>query len=98
VLAEIEALACARGARPETLAGLTAAGNLGEGAEAADSVALLAGAARAARLDAPALDGLAALLEGRIGPEQWTATFTEPPSPPRSPGSVPRPAQAGVGS
>jgi hypothetical protein len=49
-----------------------------------DSVPLLASAARAAQLDAPALDGLAALVEGRIDPHQWAATVTEPPSPKRS--------------
>jgi hypothetical protein len=41
-------------------------------------VPLLAGAARAAQLDTPALDGLAALVEGRIDPHQWAATVTEP--------------------
>ena len=57
---------------------------LGQGTEAVDSVPLLASAARAAQLDAPALDGLAALVEGRIDPDQWAATVTEPPSPKRS--------------
>ncbi len=52
---------------------------LGQGPEAVDSVALLASAAREARLQSPALDGLAALLEGRIAPDQWAATVTEPP-------------------
>jgi glycerol-3-phosphate dehydrogenase (NAD(P)+) len=51
---------------------------LGQAAEAVDSVPLLATAARDARLEAPALDGLAALVEGRIAPERWTATVTEP--------------------
>ena len=51
---------------------------LGQTAEAVDSVALLAGAAREARLDSPALDGLAALVDGRIEPERWAATVTEP--------------------
>jgi hypothetical protein len=41
-------------------------------------VPLLAAAARNARLDTPALDGLAALVEGRIEPEQWTETVTQP--------------------
>ena len=45
---------------------------------------LLASAARAAQLDTPALDGLAALVEGRIDPHQWAATVTEPPRPKRS--------------
>ena len=115
VFAEIDALARARGGRPETFAGVAGAGALvasvvdsgsrnhragellaqgvpaaeighalGHGTEAVDSVPLLASAARAAQLDAPALDGLAALVEGRIDPHQWAATVTEPPSPKRS--------------
>jgi glycerol-3-phosphate dehydrogenase (NAD(P)+) len=51
---------------------------LGHAAEAVDSVPLLAEAARNARLDTPALDGLAALVEGRIEPERWTETITQP--------------------
>jgi glycerol-3-phosphate dehydrogenase len=51
---------------------------LGRNAEAVDSVPLLATVARDARLDTPALQGLAALVEGRIEPERWTATVTEP--------------------
>jgi glycerol-3-phosphate dehydrogenase (NAD(P)+) len=51
---------------------------LGRSAEAVDSVPLLANVARDARLEAPALQGLAALVEGRIEPERWTATVTEP--------------------
>ena len=54
---------------------------LGHAAEAVDSVPLLAEAARAARLQAPALDGLAALLEGRIEPERWAATVSQPARP-----------------
>ncbi len=52
---------------------------LGQAAEAVDSVPLLASVARDARLATPALEGLAALVEGRIEPERWTATVTEPP-------------------
>jgi 1-acyl-sn-glycerol-3-phosphate acyltransferase len=52
---------------------------LGHAAEAVDSVPLLVDAARQAHLDTPALDGLAALLEGRIEPERWAATVTAPP-------------------
>ena len=51
---------------------------LGQAAEAVDSVPLLASAARGAGVDTPALDGLAALVEGRIEPERWTATVAEP--------------------
>ncbi len=50
---------------------------LGGRLEALDSAPLLPGAAHRARLEAPALDGLAALVEGRIAPEQWAATVTE---------------------
>ena len=57
---------------------------IGQSAEAVDSVPLLATAAREAQVAAPALDGLAALLEGRIGPDQWAATVTEPPRRSRS--------------
>jgi 1-acyl-sn-glycerol-3-phosphate acyltransferase len=52
---------------------------LGQAAEAVDSVPLLANVARDSRVEAPALEGLAALVEGRIEPERWTATVTEPP-------------------
>jgi len=51
---------------------------IGSAAEAVDSVPLLARAAREAKLDSPALDGLAALVEGRMEPERWAATVTEP--------------------
>ncbi len=51
---------------------------LGQTAEAVDAVPLLANVARDARLETPALDSLAALVEGRIEPERWTATVTQP--------------------
>ena len=51
---------------------------IGHTAEAVDSVGLLASASREAHLDSPALDDLAALVEGRIEPEQWAAAVTEP--------------------
>jgi glycerol-3-phosphate dehydrogenase (NAD(P)+) len=115
VFAEIDALARARGGRPETFAGLAGTGApvatvaddgsrnrragellaqgvpaaeignaLGQGTEAVDAVPLLATAAREAHLEAPALDGLAALVEGRIEPEQWAAAVSEPAGPKRS--------------
>jgi glycerol-3-phosphate dehydrogenase (NAD(P)+) len=56
---------------------------LGQSAEAVDSVPLLAHVARDADLEAPALEGLAALVEGRIEPERWTAEVTEPRRPRR---------------
>jgi glycerol-3-phosphate dehydrogenase (NAD(P)+) len=51
---------------------------LGRAVEAVDSVPLLASAARSVHLESPALEGLAALVEGRIEPEAWAATVTEP--------------------
>jgi glycerol-3-phosphate dehydrogenase (NAD(P)+) len=51
--------------------------------EAVDSVPLLANAARDARIETPALEGLAALVEGRIEPDRWTATVTQPVRPKR---------------
>ena len=114
VFAEVDALARARGGRPETFAGLAGAGDLvatvvsersrnrragellaqgvpaaeidsalGHPVEAVDSAPLLVSAARDADIETPALDGLAALIEGRIEPEQWTATVTEPARPRR---------------
>ena len=56
---------------------------LGHAVEGVDAAPLLATAARDARLETPALDSLTALIEGRIEPEQWTATVTEPPRPTR---------------
>jgi glycerol-3-phosphate dehydrogenase (NAD(P)+) len=56
---------------------------LGHTAEAVESAPLLATVARNAQLETPALDSLTALIEGRIEPEQWTATVTEPPRPTR---------------
>jgi glycerol-3-phosphate dehydrogenase (NAD(P)+) len=109
VFAEVDALARARGGRPETFTGLAGAGDLvatvvaagsrnrragellaqgitpeeigavlGQAAEAVDSVPLLATVARDAQLEAPALEGLAALVEGRLDPERWTRGLTEP--------------------
>jgi glycerol-3-phosphate dehydrogenase (NAD(P)+) len=51
---------------------------LGQTAEAVDSVPLLANVARDEHVEAPALNSLAALVEGRIPPERWTATVTDP--------------------
>jgi glycerol-3-phosphate dehydrogenase (NAD(P)+) len=107
VFAEVDALARARGGRPETFAGLAGAGDLvagvvssssrnrragellaqgvpaseigdalGRAVEAVDSAPLLANVARDAHLEAPALESLAALVEGRIEAQQWTATMT----------------------
>jgi len=57
---------------------------LGQAAEAVDSVPLLTTVARDVRLETPALDGLAALVEGRVDPERWTEAVTEPVPPKRS--------------
>ncbi|HWF56565.1 MAG TPA: 1-acylglycerol-3-phosphate O-acyltransferase [Solirubrobacteraceae bacterium] len=51
---------------------------LGHAVEAVDAVPLLTSVAREAGLQTPALDGLAALVDGRIEPEQWTARVTSP--------------------
>ena len=51
---------------------------LGQAAEAVDSIPLLATVARSEHLDAPALESLAAFVEGRIDPERWTETVTDP--------------------
>jgi glycerol-3-phosphate dehydrogenase (NAD(P)+) len=60
---------------------------IGQAAEAVDSVPLLATAAHQAAIESPALDSLAALLDGRIEPDPGAATVTEPPRKKR-PGSV----------
>ncbi|HET6447549.1 MAG TPA: 1-acylglycerol-3-phosphate O-acyltransferase [Conexibacter sp.] len=56
---------------------------LGHVVEAVDTVPLLAARLRAAELSAPATLGLAALVEGRIEPERWTAAVTQPTRRPR---------------
>jgi glycerol-3-phosphate dehydrogenase (NAD(P)+) len=56
---------------------------LGHAVEAVDTVPLLATRLREAQLAAPATLGLAALVEGRLEPEQWTATVTQPARRPR---------------
>jgi glycerol-3-phosphate dehydrogenase (NAD(P)+) len=56
---------------------------LGQTAEAVDAVPLLAHVARDEHVATPALDSLAALVEGRIAPDRWTATITRPGRPRR---------------
>jgi glycerol-3-phosphate dehydrogenase (NAD(P)+) len=51
---------------------------LGHAVEAVDLVPLLAALARDERLEAPAIQNLAALLEGRLAPESWAATVIRP--------------------
>jgi 1-acyl-sn-glycerol-3-phosphate acyltransferase len=57
---------------------------LGHTAEAVDTVPLLATLLREAQLSAPATLGLAALVEGSIEPEHWTAAITQPTRPRRA--------------
>jgi 1-acyl-sn-glycerol-3-phosphate acyltransferase len=56
---------------------------LGHTIEAVDAVPLLAHVAHDEQVDTPALDSLAALVEGRIAPDRWTATITKPTRPRR---------------
>jgi len=51
---------------------------LGQAAEALSSVGLLAGTLRREGMRAPAVEGLAALVEGRIAPDEWAAGVTRP--------------------
>jgi 1-acyl-sn-glycerol-3-phosphate acyltransferase len=53
---------------------------LGHVVEAVDLVPLLADLGRNEQLDLPAIESLAALLDGRIDPAGWTATVTRPAS------------------
>jgi glycerol-3-phosphate dehydrogenase (NAD(P)+) len=48
---------------------------LGQAVEAVDAIPLLAGALREAHVRAPTVDGLAALIEGRIEPDRWSQTI-----------------------
>ena len=99
VFAEVDALARLRGGRPETFAGLAGAGDLVATVVASGSRNRRAGEllsqgvspqeiemilGRDANLQTPAIDGLAALDEGRIDAGRWTATVTEPVRPKRS--------------
>jgi glycerol-3-phosphate dehydrogenase (NAD(P)+) len=51
---------------------------LGQTAEAVDAIPLLAAVARNEQLSAPAIEGLAAFVEGRLEPDSWTALVTDP--------------------
>jgi glycerol-3-phosphate dehydrogenase (NAD(P)+) len=51
---------------------------LGQTAEAVDTIPLLATVARNERLPAPAIEGLAAFVEGRLEPDSWTALISDP--------------------
>ncbi len=80
VFAEVDAVARSRGGSSETFAGFERAGvgrSTGEGADAIESVSLLASIARGADVDTPALDGLADVVKGRIEPKDWIAAVGE---------------------
>jgi 1-acyl-sn-glycerol-3-phosphate acyltransferase len=51
---------------------------LGQTAEAVDTIPLLASVARNEQLPAPAIEGLAAFVEGRLEPDSWTALVSDP--------------------
>ncbi|MEA2306790.1 MAG: glycerol-3-phosphate dehydrogenase [Solirubrobacteraceae bacterium] len=59
------------------------AGALGQTPEAVACVPLLAARLKQAGVDAPALNGLAGIIEGKVDPERWTASLTAP-RPPQS--------------
>jgi 1-acyl-sn-glycerol-3-phosphate acyltransferase len=51
---------------------------LGQAAEALDALPLLAAALRSDGMRAPAVEGLAAVVEGRVAPEEWAEAVTAP--------------------
>ena len=51
---------------------------LGQTAEAVDTIPLLASVVRSEQLPAPAIEGLAAFVEGRLEPASWTALVSDP--------------------
>jgi glycerol-3-phosphate dehydrogenase len=53
--------------------------SLGHAVEAVDTIPLLSDAMRRSGVEAPAVDGLAALIEGRVEPDRWARTLTAPP-------------------
>lgn len=84
VFAEVDAYARSRGGRHDTFAGLAASGEVvataavqpAMAAEALDALLLLAGALREGGVDAPAVDGLAGVVEGRVEAEAWAEAVT----------------------
>jgi glycerol-3-phosphate dehydrogenase len=91
VFAEVDAYARSRGGRHETFAGLAGSGDVvataavqpAMAAEALDALLLLAGALREGGVYAPAVDGLAAVVEGRVEAEAWAEAVTAPTGPKR---------------
>ena len=61
---------------------------LGQTAEAVACVPLLAERVQAAGVDAPALRGLAGVIEGELDPAQWTESLTAPRPAPKRPQKV----------
>jgi glycerol-3-phosphate dehydrogenase len=57
--------------------------SLGHAVEAVDTVPLLSDAMRRSGVRAPAVDGLAALIEGRVEPDSWARALTAPAPQPR---------------
>jgi glycerol-3-phosphate dehydrogenase (NAD(P)+) len=83
VFAEVDAYARRRGARAETFAGQAGAGDLVASVVAqdpgdADALPLLALALREGGVDAPAVSGLADVIEGRVDAGDWALTITAP--------------------
>jgi glycerol-3-phosphate dehydrogenase (NAD(P)+) len=58
--------------------------SLGHAVEAVDTVPLLSSAMRRSGVTAPAVDGLADLIEGRVEPGSWARTVTKPAAPDRT--------------
>jgi 1-acyl-sn-glycerol-3-phosphate acyltransferase len=52
--------------------------SLGQAAEAVDAIPLLSAALRDQRVDAPTIDGLAALIAGEVGPDEWSQSIVAP--------------------
>jgi len=85
---DLVATALAAGSRNRRAGELLGAGvpaaqigpSVGQAVEAVDSVPLLSGAIRAADLPAPALSGLADVIEGRVAPASWAEAITAPPA------------------
>jgi 1-acyl-sn-glycerol-3-phosphate acyltransferase len=83
VFAEVDAYARRQGARAETFAGLAGAGDLVASVIADDhgdaaALPLLALALREGGVDAPAVSGLADVIEGRVDVDDWATTITAP--------------------
>jgi glycerol-3-phosphate dehydrogenase (NAD(P)+) len=61
---------------------------LGQTAEAVACVPLLAERVQAAGVDAPALRGLAGVIEGEVEPAEWAESLTAPRPAPKRPRNV----------